>query len=194
MRLPTLAARSCQGHSPHCTFTASHGHTHVHRHTHTHTHAHWHMCAQTEGTYTDTHPHTCSTYTCALTRTGEHGHAQLYTHSCPTYAGTPVHPHTHTCAHSTYTCACTCTCMGIHTCTLTEVLARVCTHSHVVPPPPAWGQGPGNPGRGSTAGPLAEPWPPRASARAGLPPLPSTPVTLFAIKSLMLRQEKIAPF
>lgn len=166
---------------------------HVHRHTHTLTHAHWHTCAQTEGMYADTHPHTCSTYMCALTHT-----VNTVTHSC-----------THTLAQHRQVHLCTHIRTRVHT-ALTHVCTRVHlwasnVHTHQsahtgahtftrCPTTPGLGRGPGNPSRGSTAGPLAELWPPRASARAGLPPHPSTPVTLFAIKSLMLRQEKIAPF
>lgn len=154
MGLPALQAQSCQGHSLHCSFTASHGHAHVYRHIHTHTCTLARVCTDRRHMPRHSSSHGLHIHVCAHTHRGTR-YTQLYTHSCPTYAGA------HTCAHSTYACARACTSMDIHTRTLTEALTRVCTHSHVVPPPPALGEGPGNSSRRSTSGPLAEPWAPQ---------------------------------
>ena len=165
-------------------------HARAQAHSHMHTGTRVHRQEACTLTLILTHaPHTCV-----------HSHTQVntVTHSC-----------THTLAQHMQVHLCTYIRTRVHT-ALTHVCTRVHlwasnVHTHQsahtgvhtftrFPTTPGLGRGPGNPSRGSTAGPLAELWPPRASARAGLPPHPSTPVTLFAIKSLMLRQEKIAPF
>lgn len=169
------------------TLTALHLHSQSRAHArvqaHTHSHMHTGTCAHRQKARTLTLVLTHAPHTCALTRTGERGHAQLHTHSCPTCAGTPVHPHTHVSTEGSHTC------IYGHPHVHTHQSAHTGVHTSHHPRP-------GGRALGTPVGvqPLGH-WPPRASARAGLPPSnPSTPVTLFAIKSLTLRQEKIAPF
>lgn len=130
--------------------------------THTLPHAH-RACVRTDrSAYTDARPHTHASHS----RAHSHARVNVAHHTaahtlCPTCAGTPVHPHTHVSTEGSHTCI-----YGHpHVHTHQSAQAQVCTH----PTTPGLGQGPGNPSRGSTAL-LAEPWPPRASARAGLPP------------------------
>lgn len=138
-----------------------------------HTHMHPGTCVHGQKAHTPTLILTQAPHTCVCS----HAQGNTVTHSCTRTLAQhmQVHLYTHmrTCVHTALTHVCThvhlCTSMCIHKCTFTKVITQVCTHSHVVPPPPAWGEGPGNSSR-STSGPLAEPWPPRPEAGPPGPP------------------------
>ena len=162
----------------------SRAHARVQAHSHTHTRTLARVCTDRRHMPRQSSSHGLHTHVCS------HAQGNTVTHSCTRILA--HHMQVRTCAHSTYACARTYI-YGHRTHTLTDVLTQVCTHSHVVPPPPASGRALGTPvgGQPLAAGrALAPPGlrlGPQGLLRAGLPPHPSTPVTLFAIKSLMLR-------
>lgn len=97
MGLPALQAQSCQGHSPHCSFTASRGHMHVYRHIHTHTCALARVCTDRRHVPRHSSLHGLHIHVCAHMHTVREWCVNTVMHSCTRTLA--QHMQVHLCTH-----------------------------------------------------------------------------------------------